>query len=52
MTRFYEKVVKVKADVAAILSFFSHSIRQIEVDAFEKAILRPVLLRRSPASYA
>jgi hypothetical protein len=32
ITRFYEKVVKVKADVAAILNFFSHSIRQIEVD--------------------
>ena len=32
MTRFYEKVVKVKADVAAILNFFSHSIRQIEAD--------------------
>ena len=29
---FYEKVVKVKADVAAILNFFSHSIRQIEVE--------------------
>jgi hypothetical protein len=29
VTRFYEKVVKVKADVAAILNFFSHSI---EVD--------------------
>jgi hypothetical protein len=32
VTGFYEKVVKVKADVAAILNFFSHSIRQIEVD--------------------
>jgi hypothetical protein len=32
ITGFYEKVVKVKADVAAILNFFSHSIRQIEVD--------------------
>jgi hypothetical protein len=28
VTGFYEKVVKVKADVAAILNFFSHSIRQ------------------------
>jgi hypothetical protein len=26
MTNFYEKVVKVKADVAAILNFFCHSI--------------------------
>ena len=32
ITRFYEKVVEVKADVAAILNFFSHSIRQIEVE--------------------
>jgi hypothetical protein len=31
-TTFYEKVVKVKADVAAILNFFSNSIRQVEVD--------------------
>jgi len=31
---FYEKVVKVKADVAAILNFFSRSIPQIEADSF------------------
>jgi hypothetical protein len=30
--RFYEKVIKVKADVAAILNFFSRSIPQIEAD--------------------
>src|SRR6516162_4837035 len=33
-TTFYEKVVKVKADVAAILNFFSRSIPQIEADSF------------------
>ena len=33
-TTFYEKVVKVKADVAAILNFFSRSIPQIEADPF------------------
>jgi hypothetical protein len=32
VTGFYEKVVKVKADVAAILIFSPHSIRQIEAD--------------------
>ena len=32
---FYEKVVKVKADVAAILNFFSRSIPQIEADHLE-----------------
>ena len=34
---FYEKVVKVKADVAAILNFFSRSIPQIEADHLDAA---------------
>jgi hypothetical protein len=37
MTRFYEKVVKVKADVAAILNFFSRSTPQIEADHLDAA---------------
>ena len=36
-TTFYEKVVKVKADVAAILNFFSRSIPQIEADHLDAA---------------
>jgi hypothetical protein len=39
---FYEKVVKVKADVAAILNFFSCSIPQIEADHLEAAPLAPI----------
>ena len=39
---FYEKVVKVKADVAAILNFFSRSIPQIEPDHLDAAPLAPI----------
>ena len=39
---FYEKVVKVKADVAAILKFFSRSIPQIEPDHLDVAPLAPI----------
>jgi len=40
-TRFYEKVVKVKADVAAILNFFSRSTPQIEADHLDAAPVVP-----------
>ena len=39
---FYEKVVKVKADVAAILNFFSRSIPQIEPDHLDAVPLAPI----------
>jgi hypothetical protein len=43
-THFYEKVVKVKADVAAILKFFSpaRSIPQIEADHLDAAPVAPI----------
>jgi hypothetical protein len=40
--RFYEKVVKVKADVAAILIFFSRSVPQIEAEHLDAAPLAPI----------
>ena len=39
---FYEKVVKVKADVAALLNFFSRSIPQIEPDHLDAVPLAPI----------
>ena len=39
MTGFYEKVVKVKADVAAILNFFSRSTAQIEADHLDAPVV-------------
>jgi hypothetical protein len=42
LLRFYEKVVKVKADVAAILNFFSRSIPQIEADHLDAASVAPI----------
>ena len=39
---FYEKVVKVKADVAAILNFFSRSIPQMEADHLDAASVAPI----------
>jgi hypothetical protein len=39
---FYEKVVKVKADVAAILNFFSRSIPQVDADHLDAAPLAPI----------
>jgi hypothetical protein len=41
ITRFYEKVVKVKADVAAILNFFSRSTPQIEAGHLDAAPVVP-----------
>jgi hypothetical protein len=41
MTRFYEKVVKVKADVAAILNFFSRLTPQIEADHLDAVPVVP-----------
>ena len=38
-----EKVVKVKADVAAILNFFSHSTPQIEADHLDAVPLVPTV---------
>ena len=38
---FYEKVVKVKADVAAILNFFSRSTPQIEAGHLDAAPVMP-----------
>jgi hypothetical protein len=42
ITGLYEKVVKVKADVAAILNFFSRSIPQIETDHLDAASVAPI----------
>jgi hypothetical protein len=42
ITRFYEKVVKVKADVAAFLNFFSRSTPQIEADPLDAAPVVPI----------
>jgi len=42
ITRFYEKVVKVKADVAAFLNFFSRSTAQIEADHLDAAPVVPI----------
>ena len=39
---FYEKVVKVKADVAAFLNFFSRSTAQIEADHLDAAPVVPI----------
>jgi len=42
ITRFYEKVVKVKADVAAFFNFFSRSTAQIEADHLDAAPVVPI----------
>jgi hypothetical protein len=39
---FYEKVVKVKADVAAILNSFFRSIPQMEADHLDAAPVAPI----------
>ena len=39
---FYEKVVKVKADVAAILKFFRFPIPQIDADHDDAAPMVPI----------